>query len=106
MSSLLKRKERAGLIEVKKSGEKKIIRVTVDKNLLTKKLPIPDAYPDEIEDIGIESGKWWFNNRFSTDTKGEFKKFCTDLGYNNDEMYRMLAWFVFPPPFIPHKSNP
>ena len=100
---LLERKEQAGLIEVKTLGEKKIVSTTVDNHPL-KRLPI-DVYPDEIEDMGIETGKRWFNNRFGTDTKDELKKLCMDLGYSDKGMYRMLGWFIFPLPYIPHKSN-
>ena len=101
---LLERKEQAGLIEVKTLGEKKIISTTVDNQPL-KRLP-RDVYPDEIEDIDIEKGKRWFNNKFGTDTRDELKKLCIDLGYNDKEMHRMLGRFIFPSPYIPHKSNP
>ena len=102
--NLLERKERAGLVEIKTLGEKKILSTTVDNHPL-KRLPI-DVYPDEIEDIGIEKGKQWFNNKFGTDTRDELKKLCIDLGYNDKEMHRMLGCFIFPQPFIPHNSNP
>ena len=98
---LLEEKEKHGTVKVQKIGKKRVIHKITMKEKAAKMAPcLADFQVREAEEIGIETGKYWFNNNFSKDTQEELRKLYIDLGYSENTFYMVLGLFIFPLPIL------